>query len=246
MRLPRSVPTAMTQGKTARADRQSGTARSTSGRMKASMISSLTGSPACTARRMSACASSRAGQRGRSPLAGSSMVAVAKPSAGRARRGQPAGVHRARSPRAGWPSRISGAGADADARSRSPQIAGDLTEDALTFAEAAVEELFRSDVDGRAFRKRAGRRSWTTCLLPGRPKEGAPMTKSSQVPPPWSLARPRRNDNSVLVLVTNRFTGQAGWDWRAATGRSCQLARPTARRTGSPAASHGRGTYRRR
>src|SRR4051812_2304444 len=91
----------------------SGTASSTSGRTSRSTISSSTGSPACSAWRRSARACSRAAERGRSPLPGSSMVAAAKPSAAACRARATSRGYIVRSP-PGWPSRISGAGADVE------------------------------------------------------------------------------------------------------------------------------------
>ena len=91
----------------------SGTAFSVSGRMSRSTISLETGSPASSARRRSARASSVAAKRGRSPLPGSSMVAAAKPSAAECRaRATSREYILCRPP--GWPSRISGAGSGAD------------------------------------------------------------------------------------------------------------------------------------
>ena len=89
----------------------SGTAFSTSGRTSRSTISS-TGSPAASARCRSARACSASADRGRSPLPGSSMVAAAKPSATERRARLASRGYILRSP-PGWPSRISGAGAEA-------------------------------------------------------------------------------------------------------------------------------------
>ncbi len=76
------------------------------------MISSVTGSPASTARRIRARACSAAGRRGRSPLPGSSMVAVAKPSVAACWARATSRGYTLPSPSGGGPSRISGTGAD--------------------------------------------------------------------------------------------------------------------------------------
>lgn len=176
----------------------SGTALSTSGRMRASTISS-TGSPTSSALRRSARACSAAAERGRSPLPGSSMATEATLFSA-AWRARPAsrGVHLVQSP--GVP--------DQDQRCwcgcGRPKDAWNLAEGESAFEDAAVEALFRSEVHGRAFRG---------VLLdgaPGRPiarpwpLRGAPLSIRSPVPPPRSLHGRQKTSNRPGPVASYR------------------------------------------
>lgn len=122
----RRTPTAMTppekptlvpiSGRASTASRvvcQSGTAASTSGRMSRSITSALGLSPAASAARRSARASSAPGRGGRSPVPGSSIVTDAKPSAAAAAaRARSRGYIRRVPNPPGWFSRSSGTGDD--------------------------------------------------------------------------------------------------------------------------------------
>ncbi len=156
-------------GSSSRASRvacHSGTAWSTSGRTSRSTTSSGTGSPASTARRRSARASSAAGERGRSPAPGSSMVAAAKPCATACRaRAASRGCILSSPP--GWPIRITGTGADAGSGvHRTPGTPSRVNRRSRTPSSRCCSEVSRMVVPFGSARERRSRTTYRPTMTP--------------------------------------------------------------------------------
>ena len=153
---------------------------------------------------------SAAAERGRSPLPGSSMVAAAKPSAAESRARATSRGYILCSP-PGWPTRISGAGADAGVH-RMPGISSRVNSRSRTPSSRRCSEVNRTIVPFGSAPERRSRTTYRPTVTPEGSTHVDTFTGTTS-----SVSRTASGKVAVVAVLRQQVCGAAG---RRRTGRS--------------------------